>query len=126
LKEPAFDAALREAKAAIYSQAIARSHQMVNAAMNTLGKIMVDPKAAASARVRAADSILGPATRVVYKGVENTEGRNRAPGQSSQDVKHTSNRENAHDNSRHRFELSDGCSLLDFPPLNPGSPNLFI
>jgi uncharacterized protein YggE len=58
LKEPAFDAAYREAKRAAFSQAIARLHQMAGAAASTLGKVMVDPKTPPSTKVRAADSIL--------------------------------------------------------------------
>ncbi|MEP6960685.1 MAG: hypothetical protein ABI995_01310 [Acidobacteriota bacterium] len=58
MKDPHFDTAYREAKRAAFSQAIARLHQMSSAAVSTLGKIMIDPNSPASARVRAADSIL--------------------------------------------------------------------
>src|SRR5579863_5841956 len=42
-KEPAFNAAYREAKRGAFSQSIARMHQMSIAAVTTLGKVMLDP-----------------------------------------------------------------------------------
>jgi hypothetical protein len=65
LKEPAFDAAYREAKRAAFSQAIARLHQMSGAAALTLGKVMADPKTPPSTKVRAADSILNHTARAI-------------------------------------------------------------
>src|SRR5437762_364452 len=58
LKMPAFQAAFLEARRAVYSQSNARLQQASSAAVATLCKIMVDPSAPASARVRAADRIL--------------------------------------------------------------------
>jgi hypothetical protein len=58
LKVPEFQAAYREARRAVVSQANARLQQASSAAVSTLVKIMVDPSAPASARVRAADRIL--------------------------------------------------------------------
>ena len=58
LKLPEFQAAYREARRAAVSQSNARLQQASSAAVSTLLKIMVDPSAPASARVRAADRIL--------------------------------------------------------------------
>jgi hypothetical protein len=54
-------------------QSIARLHQMSSAAVSTLGKIMVDPNAPASTRVRAADSILNHTTKAIE--IEDIEAR---------------------------------------------------
>lgn len=67
LKIPEFQAAYREARRAAVSQSNARLQQASSAAVSTLLKIMVDPGAPASARVRAADRILERAKQ----GVEN-------------------------------------------------------
>lgn len=58
LKRPEFQTAYREARRAAVSQSNARLQQASGAAVSTLLKIMVDPGAPASARVRAADRIL--------------------------------------------------------------------
>jgi hypothetical protein len=58
LKLPEFQAAYREARRAVVSQAHALAQQASGAAVATLIKIMVDPNAPTSARVRAADRIL--------------------------------------------------------------------
>jgi hypothetical protein len=65
MKEPAFDAAYRQAKRDAYGQAIARLHQMSSAAVSTLGKVMVDPATPPATRVRAADSILNHTTKAI-------------------------------------------------------------
>jgi hypothetical protein len=65
MKDPEFDAAYRDAKRSAFSQAIARLHQMSSAAVTTLGKIMLDPNAPASTRVRAADSIVNHTVKVI-------------------------------------------------------------
>ena len=57
MKETEFDTAYREAKRAAFGQSIARLQQGTSAAATTLLKIMIDPAAPASVRVRAADSI---------------------------------------------------------------------
>ena len=43
LKDPAFEAAYREARRAAFSQSIARLQQASGAAVSTLLKVMVDP-----------------------------------------------------------------------------------
>jgi hypothetical protein len=58
LKLPGFDAAYRAARRAAFGQSIARLQQASGAAVATLLKIMVDPNAPASTRLRAADSVL--------------------------------------------------------------------
>jgi transposase-like protein len=67
LKVPEFQEAYREARRAAVSQSDARMQQFSSAAATTLFKIMVDPNAPASARVRAADSIQDRA----HKAIEN-------------------------------------------------------
>lgn len=62
---PDFDAAYRTARRAAFSQSTARLQQMSTAAVSTLGKIMVDPKAPAASRVRAADTVLAHAARAI-------------------------------------------------------------
>lgn len=58
MKLPEFKKASLEARRAVFSQSSARLQQVSSAAVSTLCKIMVDPSAPASARVRAADRIL--------------------------------------------------------------------
>jgi transposase-like protein len=58
MKEPEFEAAYREGRRAAVSQTYARLQQASSAAASTLFKLMVDPGAPASTRVRAANSIL--------------------------------------------------------------------
>jgi uncharacterized protein (DUF2267 family) len=71
LKEPEFAAAYREAQREVYAQQTARMQQMCGAAVTTLGKIMVDPAAPASTRVRAAQAILeGTARAIEHEDVE--------------------------------------------------------
>jgi hypothetical protein len=53
-----FQKAYREARRAAFGQSISRLQQASSAAVSTLLKIMVDPSAPASTRVRAADSVL--------------------------------------------------------------------
>ena len=57
-KLPEFEAAYREARRAAFGQSIARLQHASSAAVSTLLKVMVDPNAPASSRVRAADSVL--------------------------------------------------------------------
>lgn len=66
LKEPEFDAAYREARRAAYSQAVARLQQASGTAVAVLVKVMIEPGAPASARVRAAECILERA----HRGIE--------------------------------------------------------
>jgi hypothetical protein len=65
LKVPEFEAAYRQARRAAFGQAIARLQQATGAAVSTLLKIMVDPTAPASTRVRAADSVLDHAQQAI-------------------------------------------------------------
>lgn len=58
MKSPEFQTAWREARRAAFGQSIARLQQAYSAAVSTLLKIMVDSKAPASTRVRAADCVL--------------------------------------------------------------------
>jgi hypothetical protein len=63
MKEPEFQAAYREARRAGFGQSVARLQQASGAAVSTLLKIMVDPNAPHSTRVRAADSVLDHAAK---------------------------------------------------------------
>ena len=65
LKLPEFDAAHRQARRAAFSQSTARLQQATSAAVSTLLKIMVDPGAPPSTRVRAADSVLDHAKQAI-------------------------------------------------------------
>lgn len=58
LNEPEFRAAYLNARRAAFSQSIGRLQQASSAAVSTLLKVMVDPGAPASARVRAAEAVL--------------------------------------------------------------------
>jgi hypothetical protein len=65
LKVPEFEKSYREARRAAFAQSTARLQQATSAAVSTLLKIMVDPNAPASTRVRAADSILDHAKQAI-------------------------------------------------------------
>jgi hypothetical protein len=65
LKEPVFFAAYREARRTAVSQATARLQQASSVAVSTLLKVMVDQTAPASARVRAADSVLAHTAKAI-------------------------------------------------------------
>jgi transposase-like protein len=65
MKEPEFNAAYREARRVAFSQAIARLQQSSGTAVSVLHKVMVDPATPASARVRAADSVLDHAAKAI-------------------------------------------------------------
>jgi hypothetical protein len=73
LKEPAFEAEYRKARRAAFSQSVARLQQASGAAVSTLLKIMVDPNAPASTRVRAADSVLDHGAKAIE--IEDIEAR---------------------------------------------------
>jgi hypothetical protein len=64
-KEPEFDAAYRKARRTAFSQSIARLQQASSAAVTTLLKIMTDPTAASSTRVRAAEVVLERAAKAI-------------------------------------------------------------
>jgi hypothetical protein len=86
LKLPEFDAAYREARRAAFGQSIARLQQASGAAVATLLKIMVDPAAPASTRVRAADSVLNHAGKAIE--IEDIEARLAALEQATQKAEH--------------------------------------
>ncbi len=66
LQVPEFQVAYRKARWDAYSQCIARLQQASTAAVSAILKVMVDPSAPPSSRVRAADRVLDRAT----KGIE--------------------------------------------------------
>jgi hypothetical protein len=65
LKIPEFQVEYRQARRDTFSQSIARLQQGSSAAVSTLLKIMIDPNAPASTRVRAADSVLDHAAKAI-------------------------------------------------------------
>jgi hypothetical protein len=65
MKEPEFEIAYREARRLAYGQSIARLQQASSAATSTLLKVMVDPKAPPSCRLRAAESVLSHAVKAI-------------------------------------------------------------
>jgi len=73
MKEPEFDTAYRQAKRAAFSQSVARMHQATGAAVSTVLKIMVDPNAPASTRLRAADILLDRTAKAIE--IEDVEAR---------------------------------------------------
>ena len=73
MKVPDFDKAYREARRAAFSQSVARLQQASGAAVSTLLKIMVDPGAPPSTRVRAADSVLDHSAKSIE--IEDIEAR---------------------------------------------------
>ena len=70
---PEFNEAYRKARRAAFGQATARLQQATGAAATTLLKIMVDPNAPASTRVRAAESIFNHAAKAIE--IEDIEAR---------------------------------------------------
>jgi hypothetical protein len=73
LKLPEFENAYRQARRDAFGQAIARLQQGTSAAVTTLLKVMIDPGAPASVRVRAADSVLNHAAKAIE--IEDVEAR---------------------------------------------------
>jgi transposase-like protein len=65
MKLPEFQVAYREARRDAFGQSIARLQQATSAAVTTLLKVMVDPSSPASAKVRAADSVLDHAAKAI-------------------------------------------------------------
>jgi hypothetical protein len=65
MKLPEFQAAYRQARRDAFGQAIARLQQGTSAAATNLLKVMIDPSAPASVRVRAADSVLNHAAKAI-------------------------------------------------------------
>jgi transposase-like protein len=85
MKIPEFQAEYREARRAAVLQTNARLQQASGAAASTLLKIMVDPSAPASTRVRAADSVLDRAKYAI--GIEDIEVRVAALEQAAKMAK---------------------------------------
>jgi hypothetical protein len=73
MKDPGFDAAYREARRLAFRQSVSRLQQASSAAVTTLLKIMVDPTAPHSNRVRAADSVLDHSAKAIE--IEDVEAR---------------------------------------------------
>jgi hypothetical protein len=65
LQQPEFQTAYREARRRAFGQSVARLQHASSAAVSTLLKMMVDPNAPASSRVRAADSVLHHAAKAI-------------------------------------------------------------
>jgi hypothetical protein len=64
-KTPEFQKAYREARHAAHGQSIARLQQATSAAVTTLLRVMVDPTAPHSTKVRAADSVLDHSAKAI-------------------------------------------------------------
>jgi hypothetical protein len=73
LKLPQFQNAFRQARREAFGQAVSRLQQGTAAAATTLLKIMIDPAAPASVRVRAADSVFNHAAKAIE--IEDIEAR---------------------------------------------------
>jgi hypothetical protein len=73
MKDPEFDAAYRQAKRLAFGHAIARLQQASSAAAATLLRVMVDSSTPASAKIRAADSVLAHAAKAIE--IENIDAR---------------------------------------------------
>src|SRR5258706_1564330 len=71
--DPGFQEALRKARRAAFSHAIARLQQGSGPAVSTLLKVMVDPKTQASTKVRAAECVLNHAAKAIE--IEDIEAR---------------------------------------------------
>lgn len=63
MREPEFEAACREARRSVLSQAIGRLQDASGAAATTMLKIMLDPNVPAGTRLRAAEIVLEQATK---------------------------------------------------------------
>ncbi len=72
-KDPEFDAAYREARRTAFSQSLGRLQQASSAAVTILFKIMTDPNASSSARVRAAEVVLERTAKAME--IENIDAR---------------------------------------------------
>jgi hypothetical protein len=73
LRESDFNAAYREARRAAYGQCVARLQQASSAAVSVMLKILADPSAAASARLRAADMVVAHSAKAIE--IEDVEAR---------------------------------------------------
>ena len=80
MKLPEFEKAYRKARHDTFSRATARLQQASVAAVSTLQKIMVDPTASASSRIRAAQCILEYATKANELETVVEAAKERVPG----------------------------------------------
>jgi hypothetical protein len=64
-QDPEFDTAFRKARRAAYGQTTARLHQASSAAVCAVRRIMVDPAAPPSTRLRAADIVLAHTAKAI-------------------------------------------------------------
>jgi hypothetical protein len=62
-KTPEFEEEMREAQRKAYGQSLSRLRYASPAAVNTIFRVMADPKTPASSQLRAADSVLHHAAR---------------------------------------------------------------
>ena len=90
LQNPEFNALYRKGRRVAFGQAIARLQQASSAAAATLVKIMVDPAAPASCRIRAADSVLDHAAKAIE--IEDIEARVAELERAAEASKETSGR----------------------------------
>jgi len=73
LNEPLFDKAYRKARRNAYGQGTARLQQASGAAVSSILKIMLDPHAAASTKLRAAELVLTHGAKAIE--IEDIEAR---------------------------------------------------
>jgi transposase-like protein len=73
MKDPGFQAAYREARRAAFGQCVARLQQASSAAVSVMLKILADPSAPASARLRAADMVVTHSAKAIE--IEDVEAR---------------------------------------------------
>ena len=73
MNEPLFDKAYRKARRDAFGQGTARLQQASGAAVSSILKIMVDPHAAASTKLRAADMVLTHGAKAIE--IEDVEAR---------------------------------------------------
>ena len=73
MKDPGFQAAYREARRAAFGQCVARLQQASSAAVSVMLKILADPAAPASARLRAADMVVTHSAKAIE--IEDVEAR---------------------------------------------------
>ena len=73
MKVPEFQKAYREARRAVYNQAVARLQQAMPLAVQTMLKVLIDPATPASVRVRAAEVISNHSHKAIE--VEDVEAR---------------------------------------------------
>jgi AcrR family transcriptional regulator len=73
LREADFDAAYRQARRAAFGQCVARLQQASSAAVSVMLKILADPAAPASARLRAADMVVTHSAKAIE--IEDVEAR---------------------------------------------------